>query len=218
MTTETQETSADTPEVPQPETIEVPQIPKASPEEKPKAPFEDPEFMARMGREALEHGDLTPESYEALKAAGIPETLAKQYVQGQIAQYQQTVSKIHTECGGKEAVDAALKWAANNLPQSTIDAINKQLADPNPEVVVTALRGLQARAGTSGPSLVQGKTGGNVGVMPYESEAQMLADIGSPQYAKDPAFRAQVKSRLDMAVRSGRISLSNIYDKGPADV
>jgi hypothetical protein len=190
------------------------QVPPATPAPTPSK-LEDAAFLSRLGQEALSKGDLSAESYAELKAAGVPETLAKQFVRGAIADHQQTLSKIHTECGGKEAVETAVAWAAKNLPQATIDALNTQLADPNPEVVINALKGLQARQGGQGGT-VAGKTGGNTGPVPYESEAQWLADTRNPLYRSDPAFRAKVAQRLQGAMNAGIISSGGIVNKGPS--
>lgn len=189
------------------------QVPPATPEPKP-GKLEDAAFLARLSQEAAATGDLTAESYAELKEAGVPEALAKQFVRGAIADQQQTLAKIHTECGGKEAVDTAVAWAAKNLPQPTIDALNTQLASTNPEIVINALRGIQARA--QGPSgTVAAKTGGNFGPVPYESEAQWKADLRDPKFNLDPAFRAHVTAKLKGAMERGTISSGGVYNKGP---
>lgn len=189
------------------------QVPAAQPETK-VSKLEDAAFLAKLGAEALAEGKLSDESYAELKEAGIPKAIADQFVRGAIAEHQQTLAKIHTDCGGKEAVDAAVAWAAKNLPQSTIDALNKQLADPNPEIVVNALKGIQARAGGQG-GIVPGRTGGNTGPVPYESEAQWHADLRDPKFSQDPAFRAQVQAKLKSAMDAGKISMGGVYSKGP---
>lgn len=214
-------TAAETPVVPQPVEPVVPsptpqpsgiQVPAAAPEPV-VSKLENPEFLSRLSQEVSAAGDISAESYAELKAAGVPEALAKQFVRGAIAEQQQTLSKIHTECGGKDAVDAAVAWAAKNLPQGDIDAINRQLADPNPAAVINALKGLQARAGGQGGT-VAAKTGGNFGPVPYESEAQWKADLRDPKFAQDPAFRAHVTAKLKGAMDRGTIS-GGVYSKGP---
>jgi hypothetical protein len=120
-------------------------------------------------------------------------------------------NKVYAECGGESKVREALQWAQANLDKSSIDAINQQLASSNPEAVITAVRGLQAR---SGGSLLAGKTGGVPGLVPYQSDAEWMADMKKPAYNNDPAFRAQVEARLKAGMATGAIQTSNIFVKG----
>lgn len=190
------------------------QVPPASPEP-PVSKLEDATFLARLSQEAATAGKLSDESYAELKAAGVPKALADQFVRGALAEQAQNLSKINSECGGKEAVDSAVAWAAKNLAQPEIDALNRQLADPNPAVVVNTLKGLQARAGGHSGT-VAAKTGGHAGAVAYESEAQWKADLRNPLFNSDPAYRAMVTQKLKGAMERGTISSGGIYSKGPA--
>lgn len=183
----------------------------------PSNPLADKGFIESLFKEYAEAGDLKPETYARLESAGIPKDLIQDYASSKVAaqQYQEFQAKSQAEklinaCGGKEAVDEALTWAQKNLDQASIDAINKQLGDPSYEARVTALKGLQSRAGVGGSTLA-GKSGGTTAHVAYENERQMLDDMKNPKYHGDPSFRAQVDARMKAAIDAGKIKLDNIY-------
>lgn len=184
----------------------------------PTNPLADQTFVEGLFKEFSEKGALTPESYTRLESAGIPRSIVDDYVSSkaaavEVARYrqEQVTNKVYSECGGEAKVKEALAWAQSNLDKASIDAINAQLASSNPEAVITAVKGLQARAGGS---MLPGKSGGVPGLAPYASEAEWMADQKKPAYRTDPAFRAQVDARLKAAMQTGVIQTGNIFVKG----
>jgi len=189
--------------------VEAPKPTKAS-------PLADPKFIEGLYTEYAENKGLKEDTYKLLEQNGLPKSVVDDYISTkiesqQLTQYrqEQALRKVHEQCGGSDKVQEALAWAQQNLDQAAIDAINAQLSNPNIEVVVTAVKGLQARAGVGG-SFVQGQNGQVASGGAYQSESEWMADVINPKYGQDPAFRAAVDQRLKLSLQSGRISTSNI--------
>lgn len=178
----------------------------------------DKAFVEGLFTEYGTNGKLSDETAAKLTKIGVPMDLVEDYIQSKQAsqtyaahQAENTTARVYAECGGKEAVDAALAWAQQTLPPEAVAEINKQLANTNPEVVVTAVKGLQSRSAPMG--LVPGQSGGNKAPVAYENEAQWQADLRRPEYRSDPAVRAEVETKLKAAIQAGKINTANVFSK-----
>lgn len=145
-----------------------------------------------------ENGTLAEEHYTAFDAAGLPRELIDGYLAGQGAILAQFKSTVLASTGGEELWTSAAEWAgAGNFSEAELSAYNAAVDSGDPAQAVLAVQGLvaryQNRTGVE-PNLADGQ-GGASDVPGYESQAQFVADINNPLYAKDPAFRAKVESR-----------------------
>ena len=80
------------------------------------------------------------------------------------------------------------------ISDTLISAVNS----PDKSTRDLAVRGLYAQYSAesgSGNNLVMGK-GNEVSGTGYQSKEQMIADMKKPEYLTDPAFRAQVESKV----------------------
>lgn len=149
--------------------------------------------------EYAEKGALTDESYKTLEAKGISREMVDNYIAGRIAtaaQYETTVL-AESGVGSREKYDAMTAWAKVNLKSDELAAFNKAVVGTKDEAVL-AVSGIYARfaaAVGSDPSLLQGGTGqAAAGV--FRSVAEHKAAIRDPRYKSDPAYRAEVESKL----------------------
>jgi hypothetical protein len=154
--------------------------------------------MRDVEQEFLKDGAVSDATYKAMEAKGIDRAIIDGYLAGQQAIADKRVSRVHNEVGGQEAYGKMIEWARDNWGEADVEAFDKAMRSPEDTAVMLAVRGLRAdyeRA--NGPALLKGEAGeapssGDV----YESKAEMVAEMGDPRYAKDPAFRAKVQAKL----------------------
>ena len=151
------------------------------------------------------NGELSETDYSKLEKAGISKDIVDQYIAGQQAIANQVQGEIYSQIGGKEAYTDMVQWASDNMTEQEISAFNQAVNSDNRASIDLAVQGLKARYDSANgrePSLVGGRTSQSVGDI-YESWAQVTADMNSPQYKADPAYRQKIQDKIG---RSGDIS------------
>lgn len=150
-----------------------------------------------------ENGKLEDADYAELESKGIPRTYVDAFIAGQTALADATSKQLFDAAGGEERAKEMVAWAKQNLTAEQQAAYNKTMDSGDLNSALLAIRGLRAQfeaAEGTGPAAtrVAGDTGQTTksGARPYASQAEMKADMGSPQYKSDPAFRQQVMDRL----------------------
>ena len=152
-----------------------------------------------LSQEFWENGDLSQDSYDLLEQAGIPRHIVDSYIDSQLNTVEQQRSSIMDEVGGQEQYSALTEWAANNLDDTEIDYFNDVMDSNDFQAIQMAVRAVAARRDASEgmeptrnlSGSLQGGSGGA-----YESVQQLMSDMQNPAYENDPAFRAQVESKL----------------------
>lgn len=156
-------------------------------------------------------GDIGPETREALVKSGIPETFINTYLEGVRAQSAAIQAEAHGLVGGKDNWDAMMKWA-ESLPEKEVTAFNNAVA--NPDTSSLAIQGLYARysasEGAEKTSITAGADHAAIGGDTYKSRAEMTADMRDPRYAKDPAFREGVASKIARSRKAGTLDAIGI--------
>ena len=154
--------------------------------------------MDALSAEYADKGELTPESLEKLGKAGITPEMVNSYIAGQTAQSDAARAALLGPVGGEEAYTDMVAWAGDNLEDADINAFNKVLEAGDPSAVKMAVENLHtkytAANGSEPARQLPGKQAAGASV--YESTADMLKDMGNPEYAKNPAFRAKVEAKL----------------------
>ena len=111
------------------------------------------------------------------------------------------VNQVQNQAGGENNYLAVTEWAANNLPEAQIDAFDSVVDTGNPAAIGIAFQGLQSRYNEANGyegRMLQGKPAGSSGQV-YRSQAELVAAMGDPRYDTDPAYRADVISKLDQS-------------------
>ena len=139
-----------------------------------------------------EAGEVTEDVYEKFSEAGIPKELVE-HVQ-ELTQYKQAneLKEVTSEVADYPALQ---KWAGANLSESEIGIFDNIVENGTLDEMRFAVNNLNGRMqGNTAPrqsrlikadAIAQAEGG-------YESQAQMIADMGDPRYKKDPAYRAAV--------------------------
>ena len=150
---------------------------------------------------------LTPEQYEAFARAGWSESIVNGYLSGQeaVAQngvyaQQKMLQHAHDLCGGELEFDGLKRWAAMNVPEERLDALNKRLADP--AHYESALKELlwdwnlatgKGGQGNAGLAMLSGQAMPNT-TAGFPSSHEMLAEM---QRVKDQGYMdAGFKARM----------------------
>lgn len=192
----------------------VPPKPEAPATETPAAPVtpEDlritkPEVTPSTGidftaaeKEAATTGAVSDETYAAFEAKGVSRQVLDSYIDGQRAVAERVTNELATLAGGADSLKAVLGWAGTNLSPAEVEAYNAALDAGNMGLVKGLLRGMIAARGQvegTAPNLVNGErvptTGG---VLPFRSQAEMLAAMSDPKYDTDEAYRNDVIARV----------------------
>ena len=151
--------------------------------------------MTALQSEYDTNGELSKASIEKLTADGIDKSIIDAYIYGQTALAQNIETDIKNTVGGHDQYKGMMEWAKENLSAEEITAYNNTVNSRDVASVKLAVSGLKARmeAGQE-PNLVQGKA--STSTNGYESWAQVTEAMKDPRYAKDPAYQAEIQSKL----------------------
>lgn len=166
------------------------------------SPVADAMEAARV--EWAEKGELSEDSFAALEAQGIPRPIIDSYLEGVRLQQTQIENSIYDAAGGKEAYQAAIKWAAKGLTADEIAKFDNSLDDP--AMRATAVAGLMARYQSANPSegrLTVTNDGGAAGADVFTSRDEMLAAQRDARYQTDPVYRQQFVEKLARSQSGG---------------
>jgi hypothetical protein len=151
--------------------------------------------MESLQSEFAEKGELTQDSIDKLEGVGISKDIVNQYIQGQQAVAQQIESEVKGIAGGNDGYSDMITWAKENLSADEVSAYNRVVNGRDLDATKMAVQGLKARmGGNAEPNLVRGKAA--ISQTQFDSVAQITAAMKDPRYAKDSAYREDVKQRI----------------------
>ncbi len=156
--------------------------------------------MSTAQDEFEKDGKLSDATYKSLAAKGLSREIVDGYLAGQKAIATQTRSEFVAIAGSEEQLTAVLEWAKTGLSKEEITAYDSAVRDGHVATAKMLFQNIQSRftaANGADPKLVTGSNvPGTPGVQPYESWAQVTADMSKREYKEDPAFRKKVEARL----------------------
>lgn len=144
-----------------------------------------------------ENGELTADDYAELKGKGFSKGYVDSFIAGQNALRVQEETAVFDTVGGKDAYSKITTWAKANIPAAEIEAYNEALDTMPLNTIKLVVAGLKARfeaSNGSEPALVGGAPSG--AAAGFQSISQVTEAMRDPRYKRDPAFRAEVESRL----------------------
>jgi hypothetical protein len=168
----------------------------------------DPKVVADASAEFAEKGELSAETYTALEAQGLDKGMVDQYIDGQKAIIERVQNAAFGAFeGGKEDYDAAADWAAANLTEDEVKALDVQITSTNPAIVAEGAKALSekwiANRDVDPTVTVHGDGGASVTGAYFKSAAEMQTAMSDPKYGKDQAFRDEVAAKIDRAGKAG---------------
>ena len=151
--------------------------------------------MTALQNEYDTSGELSKDSIDKLTSVGIDKSIIDAYIDGQQALAKNIETDIKDVVGGQDEYKNMVDWAKENLSSEEINAYNNTVNSKDIAAVKLAVSGLKARMTTTQePNLVQGKA--STSTSGYESWAQVTEAMKDPRYAKDPAYQAEIQSKL----------------------
>ncbi len=111
------------------------------------------------------------------------------------------VNQVKNAAGGEAEYGKVLSWAAKNLESSKVDAYDSVIDSGNLQAINIAFQGLKAEYDNANGyegRMLQGKPANNKGDL-YRSQAELVRAMSDPRYENDPAYRADVISKLEQS-------------------
>lgn len=203
---------AQTPEAPKAETPEATKPEAAKPEapegDATKAAAEEAGIpVSKYEAEWAEKGSLSEEAYKELaEKHGIPKDIVDDYISLRKSRAEANDLKIAQAAGGKESLEAALKWFGANASDADLVAYNAAIDAAykagNADAVVAALNGFvlpqfrNANPDVKPARIVDttsaGAPGGDAGTY---TQADFSKDVRSERYKRDAEFRMAVNRK-----------------------
>ena len=149
--------------------------------------------------EWAEKGELSDETYKSLEGVGLSREMVNAYIDGQMAVIGNLQAAAYEPFEGQEGYDKAANWAAENLSEAEIAAIDVQLTSTNPAIVAQGAKALFDRYSKEAdiePSAIRGNANSSTDGSVYHSRAEMIKDMGSARYRTDAGFRREVAEKL----------------------
>lgn len=164
--------------------------------------------VAKASAEFAEKGELGDSTFEALEKVGLSRDMVNDYIEGQQAIVSTLQNAAYSEFSGNaENFKQASAWAVDNLSEEEIAAIDVQLTSRNPGIVKQGAAALAAKysanADITPATTVTGQGNASGSGVGFKSGAEMQRAMSDPRYKTDPAFRAEVSSKIMAAERSG---------------
>ena len=111
------------------------------------------------------------------------------------------VNSVKNAAGGEANYDRVVQWAADNLPDSQVNAFDSVVDTGNAAAIGIAFQGLQSAFNESNGyegRMLQGRAPSSSGET-FRSQAELVAAMGDPRYENDPAYRADVVAKLEQS-------------------
>lgn len=155
-----------------------------------------------LGQKIAKDGTLGADDFAALAAAGIPEQVAKDYVESKAVALAAAQDRSALHVGGKEVLTKILDRASKELSDAEREFFNNALASPGWASALDTLKSRFSPADGEPTGQVLG-TGIAAGVTAgFQSQYEMVNamnkrdDRGNRLYDVDPAYRQQVRNRV----------------------
>ena len=157
------------------------------------------ELVARAVKDLETSGELTEDVFKAFEQAGIPKELVQQHKDLQDYKDQHEVTTLMNLAGGEKGYSELISWAKGALNEKEINVFDNIMDKGSNEEVSFAINNLKARMDSkTGPkqsNLIKADALSAVETG-YHSQAEMVADIGNPEYKTNPAYRRRVEEKV----------------------
>jgi hypothetical protein len=150
-----------------------------------------------LSQEYQVNGSLSQQSYDKLITAGFPRALVDNYIAGQQARLDQTLTSIYQEAGGSaEKYQEMAQWMMANVPNAEMEVYNRIVSSSDLEASKFAVRSMYQRmqASDTEPKLIGGSRSSNSGDV-FQSKEEVIAAVRDPRYKSDPAYRQMVEAK-----------------------
>jgi hypothetical protein len=140
---------------------------------------------------------------DVLVKGGIPkgevDGIINSYVEAQVAREAASTADLLNSVGGEAQFKVMTEWANANYPKDLKDAYTAAFQSGNHgqlKLALAAVKSAYDQAMGKDPSVRVGGGGAGQSGGGYRSTAEMVKDMNDPRYKNDPAFRADVDTKL----------------------
>ena len=110
------------------------------------------------------------------------------------------MNSVYNSAGGEAEYNRLTSWAADNVPESKLNAFNNIIDQGNATAIQIAVSGLrseyEAQEGYEG-RMLQGKAARAANG--FRSQAEVVQAMSDPRYDTDPAYRQDVYDKLEIS-------------------
>ena len=110
------------------------------------------------------------------------------------------MNSVYNSAGGEAEYNRLTSWAADNVPESKLNAFNNIIDQGNATAIQIAVAGLrseyEAQEGYEG-RMLQGKAARASNG--FRSQAEVVQAMSDPRYDTDPAYRQDVYDKLEVS-------------------
>ena len=110
------------------------------------------------------------------------------------------MNSVYNSAGGEAEYNRLTSWAADNVPESKLNAFNSIIDKGNATAIQIAVAGLrseyEAQEGYEG-RMLQGKAARAANG--FRSQAEVVQAMSDPRYDTDPAYRQDVYDKLEIS-------------------
>lgn len=166
------------------------------------------ESLTKYTGEVTKDGKLSDGSYDELAKLGYPKAVVDAYVRGLTADSEiagrdaagKATSEIISSIGGEAVLADMIEWAGVNLSPADLKVYNEAVSSGDASKVKMAVQGLHhaytKSEGIEPQSLSGGRPPMGDGVVPFQSNEEVVRAMSDKRYERDPAYRATVEKRL----------------------
>ncbi len=164
--------------------------------------------MADLETEFSANKGLKDETYKRLEEVGFNKADVDGYIAEKIRlgelESDKFAADVLKQANLKADQIADLKeWAGKNLSKDELELFNETVKSGNAKKAAAVLKMVDTQyrqsVGREG-SMIHGGAAGSA-VLGYASDAEMLKDMGSPDYNNDPAYRAKVQAKIAASMK-----------------
>lgn len=152
---------------------------------------------AKLEEEYNEKGELSEESYKALKDAGYDKEIVDAVIAGWQAKVDKFVDAVVEQAGGAKEYDRMIKFVQSQ-GKNAIEAFNNIVVNGDLNMVSSYIAGVKAQMvakyGTDNPTLTG--RGISKGVKGYTDQAEMVKDMSDKRYGRDEKYTKEVEKKI----------------------
>lgn len=150
--------------------------------------------------EYQENGDVSHETYEALKKAGYPKEVIQGFIESRRAIDDAYTKSVYEYVGGEKEYRSLASWMSSNLSKDEIQAFNKVIDDGDTGMVKLMLDGIQAKRvakqGTRKPTILGGATKPSGSTLGFANKTEMINAMSDKRYGVDREYTLGVERKM----------------------
>ena len=158
----------------------------------------------KMEAEYNESGQLSEESYKALKEAGYDKDIVDAVLAGWQAKADNFYNAVVASAGGEEAYKGLTQFVSSQ-GQVAVEAFNEVVTNANLNTIASYIAGVKAQMtakyGTNNPTLTGGgvvnKTAG------FQDQNEMIKAMQDKRYGRDAKYTKEVEKKLAVSTLFG---------------